>query len=106
MTLLLLLMRSCCLHNSPWNSGAVDTFRTGFTNCLKVAVSLFDEIMVAPHLDEGLKRGKWRNFLHNDPLWEDPNGFSFYEIMHKQILEAANAAMTPGKTFWFAVEGE
>eukprot|EP00878_Enallax_costatus_P023723 GHUV01025260.1.p1 GENE.GHUV01025260.1~~GHUV01025260.1.p1 ORF type:complete len:363 (+),score=80.93 GHUV01025260.1:1282-2370(+) len=89
-----------------WDDAAVTTFRTGLTNCFKVAVDLFDEILVAPHLDEGLKRGKWRNFLHNDPLWKDPYGYSFWSIMHQPILAAANAAMKPGKTFWFAVEGE
>jgi hypothetical protein len=36
----------------------------------QVASQLFDEIMVAPHLDDGLKRGKWRNMLHFDPLWK------------------------------------
>lgn len=84
----------------------MNTFRTGFTNCLRVAVELFDEILIAPHLDDGLKRGKWRNFLHNDPLWKDPHGYSFYDIMHKPILDAANAVMKPGKIFWFGVEGE
>lgn len=93
---------------TPWNDGALNTFRTGFTNCLKVAAELFDDIMVAPHLDEGLKVGKWRNFLHNDPFWKDPHGYSFWDIMQKPILDAANDALagTSGKTFWFGVEGE
>lgn len=90
----------------PWDDKALTTFRTGFTSCLKVAVELFDEFLIAPHLDDGLKRFKWRNFLHNDPLWEDPYGYSFYKIMHEPILDAANAAMKPGKTFWFGMEGE
>lgn len=62
--------------------------------------------MVAPHLDEGLKRGKWRNMLHNDPFWKDPNGYSFWDIMQKPILDAANEAIPAGKKFWFGVEGE
>lgn len=62
--------------------------------------------MVAPHLDDGLKRGKWRNMLHFDPLWKDPNGYSYWDIMLQPILEAANEAVPAGKTFWYAVEGE
>eukprot|EP00879_Flechtneria_rotunda_P020258 GHRR01021306.1.p1 GENE.GHRR01021306.1~~GHRR01021306.1.p1 ORF type:complete len:226 (+),score=34.23 GHRR01021306.1:610-1287(+) len=89
----------------PWDASALQTFSTGIKNCLKVAASLFDEILFAPHLDDGLKRGKWRNMLHNDPLWKDPNGYSFWDIMHKPILDAANAVLPAGKTFWFAVEG-
>jgi hypothetical protein len=62
--------------------------------------------MVAPHLDDGLKRGKWRNMFHFDPLWKDPNGYSYWDIMLKPILDAANEVLPAGKTFWFGVEGE
>ena len=72
---------------------------------MQVAAELFDEIMVAPHLDDGLKRGKWRNMLHFDPLWEDPQGYSYWKTMLQPILEAANEVLDGSKTFWFAVEG-
>ncbi|KAF6262006.1 hypothetical protein COO60DRAFT_1625174 [Scenedesmus sp. NREL 46B-D3] len=90
----------------PFDQGALDTFRRGLTDCFKVAASLFDEVLIAPHLDEGLKRGKWRNMLHFDPLWKDPNGYSYWDIMLKPILDAANEAFPAGKTFLFGVEGE
>lgn len=90
----------------PFDSAALDTFRRGIRDCFKVAASLFDEILIAPHLDEGLKRGKWRNMLHFDPLWKDPNGYSYWDIMLNPILDAANEVLPAGKTFLFAVEGE
>jgi hypothetical protein len=89
-----------------FNPQTVKVFADGIKSCFKVAAELFDEIMVAPHLDEGLKRGKWRNMLHFDPLWEDPNGNSYWSIMLKPILDAANEVLPAGKTFWFGVEGE
>lgn len=91
----------------PFNEQSLATFREGFKHCLSVAAELFDEIMVAPHLDDGLKRGKWRNMLHFDPWWKDVNGNSYWEIMLRPILDAANSLQLPAsKTFWFAVEGE
>lgn len=89
-----------------FNPATVKVFADGIKSCIKVAAELFDEIMVAPHLDEGLKRGKWRNMLHFDPLWQDPNGNSYWSIMLKPILDAANEVVPAGKTFWFGVEGE
>jgi len=89
-----------------FNPQTVKVFADGIKSCLKVAAELFDEIMVAPHLDEGLKRGKWRNMLHFDPLWQDPNGNSYWSIMLQPILDAANEVVPAGKKFWFGVEGE
>jgi hypothetical protein len=49
-----------------------------FLQCLSLAVQLFDEVLVAPHLDPvagSSKRGKWRNMLRFDPLQKDQHGF-------------------------------
>jgi len=39
-------------------------------------------------------------------LSQDPYGHSYWSIMLKPILEAANEVLPAGKQFWFAVEGE
>jgi hypothetical protein len=41
-------------------------------------VQLFDEVLIAPHLDPvagSSKRGKWRNMLRFNPLQKDEYGY-------------------------------
>lgn len=71
------------------------------------AHDLFDEVLIAPHLDDGTKTGHWRNMLLMDPEKKDKYGFSYVDIMIKPILSAVKAVYnTPGKRFLFGMQGE
>jgi hypothetical protein len=58
----------------PFNTDTIRQFKEGIKGCLKEAFELFDEVLISPHLDDGLKRGHWRNLLHYDPLKKDRYG--------------------------------
>jgi len=59
----------------PFTPSIIEQLTKGFTGCLKSAFEQFDEVLIAPHLDDGLKRGHWRNLLHYDPLKKDIYGY-------------------------------
>lgn len=94
----------------PFALNVTANFRAGLQACFAVAAQLFDEVLIAPHLDPVVttKRTKWRNFLLFDPLWKDKHGYSYYDLMLQPILDAANTAFASqrGKTFSFAMGGE
>lgn len=60
----------------PFTQAVIDELTAGFARCFKFAFEHFDELLLAPHLDDGLKRGHWRNLLHFDPLKKDAHGFT------------------------------
>eukprot|EP00879_Flechtneria_rotunda_P009575 GHRR01010021.1.p1 GENE.GHRR01010021.1~~GHRR01010021.1.p1 ORF type:complete len:348 (+),score=101.28 GHRR01010021.1:1467-2510(+) len=80
-------------------------------DCLSLAVQLYDEVLVTPHLDAAAGSRispKWRNMLRFDPIAKDQYGYSYWDTMLLPITEAANAAFagTTGKRFQFAMQGE
>lgn len=78
-----LAVKYYCIKQA-WNSGceavtpgAIAAFTAGLQQCFSTALQLFDEVLIAPHLDpigDTSKRPKWRNMLRFDPLEKDANG--------------------------------
>uniref|UniRef100_A0A383VDD3 Glycoside hydrolase family 42 N-terminal domain-containing protein n=1 Tax=Tetradesmus obliquus TaxID=3088 RepID=A0A383VDD3_TETOB len=95
----------------PFTKKSIASFRDAMRKCLSLAVQLYEEVLIAPHLDlvaGSSKRGKWRNMLRFDPLQKDRHGNSYWEIMLQPLLQAANDAFnsSKGKTLHFAMGGE
>ena len=62
----------------PFTPQTIAAFSTGLQQCFSTALQLFDEVLIAPHLDplgDTSLRPKWRNMLRFDPLKKDNEGF-------------------------------
>ena len=73
--------------------------------CFKHAVEKGLSISIAPHLDDGLGLGGWRNGLVFDPLARY-GSFSYAEFMLYPLADALNAAIGPNTKVSFALQGE
>ena len=85
--------------------GGVDILRAGMAACFKHAVEKGLSISIAPHLDDGLGLGGWRNGLVFDPLARY-GSFSYAEFMLYPLADALNAAIGPNTKVSFALQGE
>ena len=74
--------------------GVCSTTGAGMAACFKRAVDKGLAIHVAPHLDDGLGLGGWRNGLVFDPLARY-GALSYAEFMLYPIADALNAAIGP-----------
>lgn len=90
---------------SPADAGGVDILRAGMAACFKHAVEKGLSISIAPHLDDGLGLGGWRNGLVFDPLARY-GSFSYAEFMLYPLADALNAAIGPNTKVSFALQGE
>lgn len=94
----------------PFDGALVRRFTEGFTKCLQEARSLFETVLISPHLDDGTNTCHWRNMLVFDPLQRDAHGFSYYDIMLAPIMSAIKAAYAGsagrGKQVWLGLQGE
>ena len=90
---------------SAADAGGVDILRAGMAACFKHAVEKGLSISIAPHLDDGLGLGGWRNGLVFDPLARY-GSFSYAEFMLYPLADALNAAIGPNTKVSFALQGE
>jgi len=90
---------------TPADLGGVDILRAGMAACFKHAVSKGLDIWLAPHLDDGLGLGGWRNGLVFDPLARY-GSMSYAEFMLYPLADALNAAIGPNTKVSFALQGE
>eukprot|EP00877_Chromochloris_zofingiensis_P008388 jgi/Chrzof1/3802/Cz13g09110.t1 len=92
---------------TPFTAPIVQLFQRGFQTCLKEAYDLGFNVLISPHLDDGTKKGWWRQMLLFDPLKKDTYGYSYWDIMLQPILKSVNAVFKdPKRTVWFGLEGE
>ena len=87
----------------PADAAGADKFRAGMAACFKRAVDKGLAIHVAPHLDDGLGLGGWRNGLVFDPLARY-GALSYAEFMLYPLADALNAAIGPDTRVSFALQ--
>ena len=87
----------------PAEAAGADKFRAGMAACFKRAVDKGLAIHVAPHLDDGLGLGGWRNGLVFDPLARY-GALSYAEFMLYPLADALNAAIGPDTRVSFALQ--
>ena len=90
---------------TPADLGGVDILRAGMAACFRHAVSKGLDIWIAPHLDDGLGLGGWRNGLVFDPL-SRYGSMSYAEFLLYPLADALNAAIGPTTRVSFALQGE
>ena len=91
----------------PFNATTIRLFQTGFQSCLQEAYDMGFNVLVSPHIDDGSRKGYWRNFFRFDPLAKDAANNSYYDIMLQPIVTAAkNVLKDRSRTFWLGLQGE
>ncbi|CAL8461829.1 g1360 [Coccomyxa elongata] len=84
----------------------IQGFHSGMAACFKKAIDLgLSTIAVAPHLDDGLGYGGWRNGLLFDPMKKYGN-YSYTDIMLNPLADALAQSATSSTKIYFAMQGE
>nr|QOL01152.1 putative extracellular protein CSOL_075 [Pseudococcomyxa simplex] len=84
----------------------IQGFQSGMAACFQKAIDLgLSTIAVAPHLDDGLGYGGWRNGLLFDPAKKYGN-YSYADIMLNPLADALAQVATSSTRIYLAMQGE